>query len=294
MLNLVDWFSSLQWERLLPELIGKALGFLAGFAASWILLFRRRLNAIAKMQSGDSDDFIFQMHCLWELPQQPGDCVLLFRNIAPKTTLNELYDNLVVRETVKSIADATTLENPILQTEGTLGFELLNDAMGHLAGLVATTPFPRETWLFTMTCEDRQVVRKKCVRCFVIRPADLDRFADWDWCQNHVRVEKPWHWFRVVALHRIALARNTELQLGQSEAKISHEQDMPLVDKQVRHDRIRMLSLGLNVDECPVGAPHSIEWNFHLEKLDRMGLQLRQKPPEVALTKVQTIDNAAS
>lgn len=63
MLNLVDWFSSLQWERLLPELIGKALGFLAGFAASWILLFRRRLNAIAKMQSGDSDDFIFQMHC---------------------------------------------------------------------------------------------------------------------------------------------------------------------------------------------------------------------------------------
>lgn len=39
-----------------------------------------------------------------------------------------------------------------------------------------------------------------------------------------------------------------------------------------------MLSLRLNVDERPVGDPHSIEWNFHLEKLDRMGLQRQTKP----------------
>ena len=55
-----------------------------------------------------------------------------------------------------------------------------------------------------MTCEDRHVVRKRCVRCFLIRPEDLRRFGDWTWCCTKVRVEKPWHWYRVVALHCIA------------------------------------------------------------------------------------------
>ncbi|TWT82184.1 hypothetical protein CA13_36450 [Planctomycetes bacterium CA13] len=274
MQSLVEWLSSLQWERLFPEFIGKALGFLAGFAASWFLVFRQRLNAIARMQSGDSDDFIFQMHRLWELPHQANDCVLLFRNIAPKTTLNDLYDNIAVREFLKSTAETTTLENPILHSEGTLGFEVLNDAMGHIAGLVATTPFKRETWLFAMTCEDRQVVRKKCIRCFLIRPDDLERFLDWQWCQKHVLVEKPWHWFRVVALHQVALAWKAEQEMAVQEAIASRDQDMPLVDKQIRHDRIRMLSIGLNDGERPIGEPFRIEWASHVAKLETMGLEL--------------------
>ncbi|GAA4462773.1 hypothetical protein [Novipirellula rosea] len=269
-----DWFWSLQWERLVPELIGKALGFLSGFAASWFLLFRRRLNALQRMQSGDSDDFIFQMHHLSPAADHDEDVVLLFRNVAPKTTLNDLYDNEAVRDVVKKIADQTTLDDPILKTEGTLGFELLNDAVGHIAGLLATTPFPRKAWLFVMTCEDRQAVRKKCVRCFLIQPADLEKFFDWDWCQHHVQVEKPWHWFRVVALHRIACAWKSEQQIAIEESSRSRELDMPLVDKQVRHDRVRVLSLGLNEDECPIGQPHRIAWNSHLASLEAMGLQL--------------------
>jgi hypothetical protein len=290
--NLIDWLSTMQWERLFPELIGKALGFLAGFAASWFLVFRRRLNAIAKMQAGDSDDFIFQMHRLWEVPAHAGDYVLLFRNVAPKTTLNDLYDNIAVRELVKSLADSTSLDDPILQTKGTLGFELLNDAMGHIAGLVATTPFQRETWLFAMTCEDRQVVRKKCVRCFLVRPEDLQRFADWDWCQSHVLVEKPWHWFRVVALHRIAIAWQAEQELTRQEASFGHDRDMPLVDKQVRHDRIRMLSLGFHHDEVPVGDPYRIQWSSHSEKLLVMGLQLRNPPEQQKPEPLQTETSA--
>ena len=39
-----DWLSNLEWQRVLPELVGKGLGFLAGFAASWFLLFRRKLR----------------------------------------------------------------------------------------------------------------------------------------------------------------------------------------------------------------------------------------------------------
>ncbi|EMI21680.1 hypothetical protein RMSM_01393 [Rhodopirellula maiorica SM1] len=270
----MDWFESLQWERLVPELIGKALGFLSGFAASWFLLFRRRLNALQRMQSGDSDDFIFQMHHLSPVAGHADDVVLLFRNVAPKITLNDLYDNEAVRDVVKKIAEQTTLDDPILKTEGTLGFELLNDAVGHIAGLLATTPFPRKAWLFVMTCEDRQAVRKKCIRCFLIQPADLEKFVDWNWCQHHVLVEKPWHWFRVVALHRIACAWKAEQRVAMEQSTRSTELDMPLVDKQVRHDRVRVLSLGLNESESPIGEPHRIAWKSHLANLASMGLPL--------------------
>ena len=280
MQSFIDWFYSLEWERLIPELVGKALGFLTGFATSWFLLFRRRLNDIARLQSGDSDDFIFQMHSLCRLPEsenresETDKYVLLFRNIAPKTTLNYLYDNLAIRDTIKKLAENTTLRDPILKTEGTLGFEVLNDALGHIAGLLAPTPMDRETWMFAMTCEDRQFVRKNCIRCFLIKPADLDLFHDWNWCRDNVLVEKPWHWFRVVALHRIACCWREEQDLAAQEATQSREKDMPLVDRQVRHDRVRLLSVGINTTERPVGQPHKIDWSKHVPDLAKMGLPL--------------------
>lgn len=284
-----DWLSTLQWERLLPELLGKALGFLSGFAASWFLLFRKRLNALQRMQQGDSDDFIFQMHQLCPVDDKSAtskntkDQVLIFRNVAPKTTLNDLYDNIAVRDEIKKLADQTTLTDPILHTEGTLGFEMLNDALGHTAGLLATTPFDRETWLFAMTCEDRQFVRKQCVRCFLIRPADLERFTDWNWCRDHLMVEKPWHWFRVVALHRIASVWQEEQKLAAEEAKSARDKDMPLVDRQVRHDRVRLLSVGLHRGEQPIGSPHKIDWSQHLPSLEKMGLPLAASTKDVSV-----------
>ncbi|TWU47368.1 hypothetical protein Poly51_51680 [Rubripirellula tenax] len=291
---------TLQWERLLPEFIGKAGGFLAGIFVSWFLLFRRRLNAIQRLQSGDSDDFVFQVHHLspdgtQSNPGHSGDVssadnseatathaddptaqrwVLLFRNLAPKTTLNDLYDNIAVREAVEKAANSCTLADPILRTEGTLGFELVNDAMGHIAGLFAVTSIPREPWLFAMTCEDRTVVRKKCVRCFLIRPDDLGRFADWKWCRQSVSVEKPWHWFRIVALHRIAIAWLAEVEQQQLEAQHDQSSSMPLVDKQVRHDRIRTLSLGVYSFDQPIGEPCQIDWSKRVADLEKLGLNL--------------------
>ena len=280
---ILDWLTTLQWERLFPELLGKALGFLAGFAASWFLLFRKRLNAIQRMQSGDSDDFVFQMHRLFPMSESGGNdaaterFVLLFRNVAPKTTLNDMYDNIAIRDVIKEIADQTTPSDPILKTEGTLGFELLNDALGHIAGLLATTPFDRETWLFVMTCEDRQLVRKKCIRCFLIRPDDLKRFLDWQWCRDHVLVEKPWHWFRIVALHRIACHWESEQRRNAAVEKTSRDKEMPLVDPQTHHDRIRLLSVGLNSNEKPIGEPYTIDWNAHLPSLNKLGLPLAEQ-----------------
>ena len=272
MQEFLDWFMGLDWPRLIPELLGKMLGFLAGFAASWFLLFRKRLNALQRLKKGDSDDFIFQMHKLWCIPDC-DDVVLLFRNVAPKTTLDTLYDNEAAQQAMKKLADQTTLSDPILNTEGTLGFEMLNDASGHIAGLLATTPFPRETWLFAMTCEDRQVVRKKCIRGFLIRPEDLQRFADWKWCRTRVKVESPWHWFRVVALHRIA----GKFQQQESAAWVRTDSDMPLVNQQVSHNRIRRLSLGINQDEKPIREPHTINWQSHVENLAKIGLALEEE-----------------
>jgi hypothetical protein len=280
-----DWLVQLEWQRVIPEVVGKGLGFLAGFAASWFLLFRRRLKDLQKLQHGDTDDLVFQMHRLWPVPGGDNECVLLFRNVAPKTTLSTLYDNPAACELAKELADATTLADPILKTAGAVGFEVLNDALGHVAGLLAISPYPRETWLFVMTCEDRQVVRKKCIRCFLIRPDDLRRFEDWDWCRTSVRVEKPWHWFRVTALHCIAKCWQQEQELTrQREASQDVSRDMPLVDKQLRHNRIQQLSLGLCPDEKPVGAPYAIHWASHLPKLRELGLAL-QTPPAPAAPK---------
>ena len=109
-----------------------------------------------------------------------------------------------------------------------------------------------------MTCEDRSVVRKKCIRCFLVRPDDLVRFQDWSWCRSNVRVERPWHWFRVVALHRIALLyRDEEIIFSDPQSAGA----MPLVDEQMKHRRIVSLSLGIMPDEIPIAEPLEIEWD---------------------------------
>ena len=293
---MIEWWEYLQtfeWTRLFPELLGKMLGVITGFAVSWFVLVRRRLKALERVQAGDSDDFIFQAHFLLPAPAQlgnrqektvlkeskPGKFVLVFRNMAPKTTLNDLYDNIAVRDVVKQLADQCTMVDPVLQTKGTLGFELLNDALGHIAGIFAISPTARQTWLFMMTCEDRQIVRKKCVRCFLIRPHDLKRFADWQWCVQSLQVERPWHWFRIVALHQIAQqyteqqCQYTEQQRRAAATDIADER-MPLVNSQDHHDRIRPVSLGIAENEILVETPVTVDWSSHLTELAKMGLNL--------------------
>lgn len=270
--NFLHWLHSFDWSRLFPELLGKFFGVLLGLAGSWYLVFRKRVKALEKLKSGDSDDVLFQMHLIHPLAGT-SDCVLLFRNIAPRLTINQLYDNPAARELVKQLADGTSMRSPVLQTMGTMGFEILNDALGHIAGQVACMPFPREVWLFAMTCEDRAIVRKKCVRCFLIRPADLERFSDWAWCRDHLRVEKPWHWFRIVALHQMSLEWLAQQQanaaIGEGGAN-----SMPIVNDQEKHDRIRELSIGLGLDDKPVGTPYKIPWAEHLVSLNELGLPL--------------------
>lgn len=266
-----DWLKNLEWQRVVPEMTGKFIGFLLGFFASWLLLFRRHLRALDRLKRGDSDDVLFQAHFLASVPGT-DKCVLLFRNLMPSTTVNELYDNPAARKIVRQMAEDTTLKTPVLRTEGLLGFEVLNDAFNHIAGHLATTPFARDTWLFAMTCEDRKVVRRKCVRCFLIRPAELEFFADWSWCRDSVLCEQPWHWYRIVALHQLALQWKQEEAEAQNPG--AKAQGMPLVDKHTAHRRILPLSVGIYTQERPARAPVTIPWQAQEWELKKMGLDL--------------------
>ena len=273
-----DWLRNLEWQRVVPEITGKFIGFLLGFFASWLLLFRKHLKALDRLRRGDSDDVLFQAHFLTPVPGT-GECVLIFRNLMPSTTVDALSDNPAARKIVREMADMTSLKDPVLRTEAQLGFEVLNDAFNHIAGHLATTPFPRETWLFAMTCEDRQVVRRKCVRCFLIRPGELEQFANWRWCRDNVRCEQPWHWYRVVALHQMARQWQKEEQAAQNTEPKA--QGMPLVDKHATHRRIRALSAGIYTNEKAVGTPVTIPWESQEWELKKLGLDLNDPAPGV-------------
>ena len=262
---MLEWLETLEWSRVLPEIVGKGLGVFFGIAVSWYVLFRKRLQALGRFKAGDSDDVLFQAHYLWP-DGESGNFILLFRNIAPTMTINDLYDNDAARQLVVELAGETSLQAPVLPTSGRMGFEILNGAFGHIAGHLATTAFERQIWLFTMTCEDRQVVRRKCVRCFLVRPQDLARFEDWQWCRTHVLCEQPWHWYRIVALHQIALNWRKE----QQEAKVreaSSDTRAPLVDEHVEHRRIRSLSAGIHPNEIPTGTGVTVPWDQHEREL---------------------------
>ena len=58
-----------------------------------------------------------------------------------------------------------------------------------------------------------------------------------------MRVEKPWHWYRVVALHRIAKIWHDEQELSRRHgATHDTSNDEPLVDKHLRHNRVQEIS----------------------------------------------------
>ncbi|MCA9192953.1 MAG: hypothetical protein KDB03_14350 [Planctomycetales bacterium] len=267
--SLQTWLSELEWTRLVPELVGKGLGFLFGFIASWYLLFRKRIRELQKFQQGDSDDILFQAHYL--LPVSAGQVQVVFRNVTTKLTVNQLYDNPAARELIRQLTEKTTLNDPILPTQGTLGFELLNDAANFVAGALATSPHPKTIWLMCMTCEDRVAVRRRCIRCFLIPRAELEKFSNWHWVRTFVRVEKPWHWFRLVALHRISQAWTEEKSRF---ARIENDHALPLVDNQFEHRRIVQLSLGLPDNEVAVADPFAIDWAQHTATLSQWQVNL--------------------
>ncbi|QDT05304.1 hypothetical protein K227x_37040 [Rubripirellula lacrimiformis] len=262
------WLQSLEWTRLFPELLGKMLGVLMGAVISWWLLFRKRLKQLDRLKRGESDELLFQAHFLQ--PTGDGKYVLFFRNVAPRRTIDQAYENPVAQDALRKLASQTTLNSPVIQTDGRIGFEILNDAISIVSGSLATSPIARRVWLFCMTCEDRNIVRKECVRCFLFRSEDLEHFADWKWCRTHVQVERPWHWVRIVTLHRIARYHHDE----QLALPLQTTSRGPLIDDQRRHRRIMALSLGIYEAEVPIGDPVDVDWDQHNTELEQLDVTL--------------------
>jgi hypothetical protein len=144
-----------------------------------------------------------------------------------------------------------------------------------VAGSLAASSFPRDQWLLAITCEDRKVVRKCCIRVLLVRRSDLERLVSWEWCQAHILVEEWYHYWRIVTLHQIALSfQAEEAHRKQARAEDIRENLLPLVDRQAHHPRIRRLSLGINVEEPIIKPPVEVDWERYLPQIAQLGLKL--------------------
>jgi hypothetical protein len=285
-----SWLQGIDIQGILLK-IGEKLfeGLLQAIAVvviGWLVVYRQW----RQLTQGRSDQVVFSANLLTPIDQPgasngpPGDgrYLLRLRTVLPPRTIDQLLDNVALRRQMRHLAEQATLAAPILATEGTAGFEIVNDVVNSVAGSLASSPFPRETWLLAVTCEDRKVVRKCCIRVLLVRRDDLDRLASWDWCREHVLVEEWYHFWRIVTLHQIAVRYQQE----QARREPARSQDirqnlLPLVDSQAHHPRVRALSLGINAQEPIIKPPQAVDWDRYLPQIAAMGLKLPGKAAEV-------------
>jgi hypothetical protein len=295
--SIVSWWQGIDPQAILLK-IGEKLfeGLLQAIAVvviGWLVLYRQW----RQLTQGRSDQVVFSANLLTPIsgPQEPisgppdangpagaGQYVLQLRTVLPPRTIDQLLDNVALRRVMRSLAEQATLVEPILATEGTAGFEIVNDVVNSVAGSLASSPLPRETWLLAVTCEDRKVVRKCCIRVLLVRRDDLERLASWDWCRDHVLVEEWYHFWRIVTLHQIALRyRQEQVRHEQGRGQDIQQNRLPLVDSQAYHPRVRALSLGINAQEPLIKLPQAVDWERVLPQIAAMGLNLAGKPVEV-------------
>jgi hypothetical protein len=279
--SMLSWFQGIDvWgvSRFIAEkLLEGLLQALAVVVIGWLVLYRQW----RQITQGRSDQVVFSANVLTPIgePSAVGNgdnrCVLQLRTVLPPRTIDQLLENVALRRMTRHLAEQASLADPILATEGTAGFEIVNDVVNSVAGSLASAPFRRDQWLLAVTCEDRKVVRKCCIRVLLIRRSDLERLASWDWCREHVLVEEWYHYWRIVTLHQIAL-RFQEEQDRQRPARAQDIQQnlLPLVDRQAHHPRVRALSLGINIDEPVIKPPIAVDWPRYLPQIAALGLKL--------------------
>lgn len=278
---MVSWLTGLNVRDVLLFLGVKLLEGLLQAAAvvviGWLVLYRQW----RQLTQGRSDQIMFSANLLTPIADPSAGLagevryVLQLRTVLPPQTIDQLLDNVALRRLTRSLAETTSARDPILATEGTAGFEIVNDIVNSVAGGLACAPSPRDQWLLAVTCEDRKVVRKCCIRALLVRRSDLERLASWDWCREKVAVEAWYHYWRIVTLHQMALQfQDEQKRQDQLRTQDISENLLPLVDSQAHHPRIRTLSLGINTDEPIISAPVTVDWNRYLPKVAAVGLVL--------------------
>lgn len=274
----IDWraVSSFLGEKLVEGLLQTITVVVIG----WLVLYRQW----RQLTQGKSDQVVFSANLLTNLDRHNASSadgkqyLLQLRTVLAPKTIDQLLDNVALRRLTRHLAEQATLTDPILATEGTTGFEIVNDIVNCVSGSLASSPFPRDQWLMAVTCEDQRIVRKCCIRVLLIRRVDLERMVSWEWCRGHVLVEAWYHYWRIVTLHQIALKFQEELaSQSVGNAKDIQANLLPLVNRQAHHPRVRILSLGLNVEEPVMKTPLQVDWDRYLSEIAKLGLTL----PEV-------------
>ena len=285
-----DWLQGIDMRGVLL-FIGEKLfeGLLQAIAVAgigWLVLYRQW----RQLTQGRSDQVVFSANLLTPIvgaaegngPVVGERYLLQLRTVLSPRTIDQLLDNVALRREMRRLAEQATLADPILATEGTAGFEIVNDVVNSVAGSLAASPYPRETWLLAVTCEDRKVVRKCCIRVLLIRRDDLERMASWDWCRDHVQVEEWYHFWRIVTLHQIAVRyRGEQAEQDQARGQDIRQNLLPLVDSQAHHPRVRALSMGINTQEPVIKPPQAVGWGRYLPQVKAMGLELSSQTAEV-------------
>jgi hypothetical protein len=249
----------------------------------WLVVYRQW----RQLTQGRSDQVMFSANLLTPIDgdgdggptsadsPKDGRYVLQLRTVLPPRTIDQLLDNVALRRVMRGLAEQATIIDPVLATDGTAGFEIVNDVANNVAGSLASSSYPREPWLLAITCEDRKVVRKCCIRVLLVRRDDLERLASWDWCRERILVEEWYHFWRVVTLHQIALRyRQEQAGLERARGEDMKENLLPLVDSQAHHPRVRALSLGINTREPSIKPPRAVDWDRYQPQVAAMGLSL--------------------
>jgi hypothetical protein len=279
LLSSIDFKSALSivGQKLVEGLIQAVAVVVIG----WLVLYRQWRRLV----QGKSDQVVFSANLLTPLRNPDGNLagnqryVLQIRTVLPSKTIDELLDNVAVRRLTRRLAEHASIEDPILATRETAGFEIINDVVNYVAGGLAASPYHRESWLLAVTCEDRKVVRKCCIRVLLVRRSDIEHLASWEWCRTNLVVEEWYHYWRIVTLHQIALRYQGEQANRECDrAGDIAENRLPLVDQQAHHPRIRTLSLGINVDEAIIKPPVELDWERYALIVARWGLKLSGEP----------------
>lgn len=241
----------------------------------WLVVYRQ----FRQLTQGRSDQVVFSANLLTPVD---GRYLLQLRTVLPPRTIDQLLDNVALRRQMRQLAERATVLDPVLATEGMAGFEIVNDVVNSVAGGLASSPYPRETWLLAATCEDRKVVRKCCIRVLLIRRDDIEHLSSWEWCRDQVLVEEWYHFWRIITLHQIAVRfREEQARQEQARGQDIRQNLLPMVDSQAHHPRVRPLSLGLNTQEPVIRPPQAVDWDRYLPQVAAVGLKLPGKAAEV-------------
>jgi hypothetical protein len=133
-------------------------------------------------------------------------------------TLEEMFPNALVVQTVREEAERTTKESLMLPLVKEDCWYILNFVLNHVAehfteGVIkldAGVPVTKTTYALFLTCEQVGEERIRKVRAMMLRKDPLENFPYADSMPN---VENPWHTDRILTLRNAAQAYRTNPEM---------------------------------------------------------------------------------